>query len=80
VKITVDVPDELLTAAKKAAVERHCTIRELIANGLRHELSTRPVARRPKRRLSRWHTVKGGLPEGVDISNRERMLEWLERR
>jgi hypothetical protein len=38
-RTTIDIPDELAIAAKKAAVERRTTLRELVVRGLRTILS-----------------------------------------
>jgi hypothetical protein len=38
-KTTIDLPDELAIQAKKAAVERRTTLRDLVVRGLRHVLS-----------------------------------------
>jgi len=40
-KTTVDLPDDLLIAAKKLAAERRTTLRSLIERGLRRELVAR---------------------------------------
>jgi hypothetical protein len=65
-KTTVDLPDDLLIAAKK------------LERGLRKELgdSKSGAARRRPRRI-RWVTVKGGLAPGLDVADRARMMEWL---
>lgn len=78
-KTTVDLPDELLLAAKKRAVETRTTLREILSRGLRRELrGTAPAPPRPRR--VRWVTVDGGLPPGVDPTERERMHDALRRR
>ena len=78
-KTTVDLPDELLVAAKKRAVEARSTLRALIERGLRHELSG-PRGGRPGRRSGiRWVTVDGGLPPGVDLDDRASMSDWIRR-
>lgn len=78
-KTTIDLPDDLLIAAKKRAAETRTTLREIFERGLRQELKAnrRRVGRRP--RPIRWSkiTVKGGLPSDLDLSNREKMYEWL---
>ena len=78
-KTTVNIPDELLIAAKKQAAESGLTLRELFESGLRRELETRPLAqpRRPTGKPIRWPTTKGGLPPGLDISSREKMYQWI---
>jgi hypothetical protein len=75
-KTTIDLPDELLVAAKKRAAESRTTLRELFEQGLKRELAG-PRRRRRRRRAIRWVTVKGGLPPGLDIRDRARMHEWL---
>ena len=78
-KTTVDLPDELLVAAKKRAAETRSTLRALIERGLRHELGG-AGRRLPRRRPGiRWVTVDGGLPPGVDLDDRESMSDWIRR-
>jgi len=69
-KITIDLPDELLIAAKKSAAGRRTTLREIFERGLKRELASRPGKRRRKGRI-RWFTAPGGLPPGLDISSRD---------
>ena len=78
-KATVEVPDALFVAAKKRAAELRRPLRTLIESGLRSELErTRSAQGERKRRVKlRWVTVKGGLPPGVDVSDRAKMHEWL---
>jgi hypothetical protein len=47
VKTTIDLPDELLIEAKKLAVDRRTTLRELVEAGLRRELAERTAPRSP---------------------------------
>ena len=78
-KTTVDLPDDLLVAAKKRAAETRSTLRALIERGLRHELSG-PRGRGSRRRPGiRWVTVDGGLPPGLDLADRESMSGWIRR-
>lgn len=79
-KTTIDLPDELLIAAKKRAAELRCTLRVLIERGLRHELSARRGTGTTKRCTIRWVTVRGGLPRGLDVKDRAAMHDWLRRR
>jgi len=79
-KTTIELPDELLIAAKKRAAEARTTLRELFERGLRQELASRPRGpKRPRARPIRWVTVQGGLPPGVDVADRAAMHEWLGR-
>ena len=80
-KTTIELPDDLLIAAKKKAAETRVTLREIFERGLRRELQDAGNRRRgkPHPKRIRWVISKGGLPPGLDISNREKMYEWLER-
>ena len=79
-KTTVDLPDDLLIAAKKHAAERRKPLRAMLEAGLRAELGAGPRSRgAAKRRRIRWVTVRGGLPPGCDVADRARMHDWLLR-
>ena len=78
-KTTVELPDELVVAAKKRAAELRCTLRTLIERGLRQELSDRKRNGKGKRRTIRWVTVRGGLPPGLEVKDRTAMHDWLRR-
>lgn len=75
-KTTVDLPDDLVIAAKKRAAELRRPLRELIERGLRAELRRSRADRERAVKLT-WHTVDGGLPAGVDVGDRAAMHEWL---
>jgi hypothetical protein len=79
-KTTIDLPDELLVAAKKRAAELRCTLRSLVERGLRRELASPTHEGKGKRRPIRWITVRGGLPHGLDVQDRAAMHDWLRRR
>ena len=79
VKTTMDLPDELMIAAKKRAAELRCSLRTLVERGLRHELSVGRPKRARKKRVIQWVTVRGGLPPGLDLSDRGAMHDWLAR-
>ena len=77
-KATVELPDELLIQAKKHAAEHRTTIRALIESGLRNELTRKPAGNgRPKK--IRWVTIPAGLPRGLDLSSRAKMMEFVVR-
>ncbi len=76
-KTTLDLPDELLIEAKKAAAEQRRTLRELVEQGLRMVLKKPEV--RPRARKVRLVTVKGGLPHDLDLSSREKMYKWFDK-
>lgn len=78
-KTTVELPDELLIAAKKRAAELRVPLRTLVERGLRRELADTTEGRKPRRRKIRWVTVDGGLPPGLDLRDRAAMHDWLSR-
>ncbi|MFM7734704.1 MAG: DUF2191 domain-containing protein [Alphaproteobacteria bacterium] len=78
-KTTVDLPDDLFVEAKKRAAELREPLRVLIERGLRAELGRAAGHRGEKVRKIRWVTVAGGLPPGVDVSDRAAMNDWLRR-
>ena len=78
-KTTIELPDDLMVAAKKRAAEARSTLRELVERGLRRELQGRRGVTRSARTAIRWVTVEGGLPPGLDLADRAAMIEWLQR-
>lgn len=79
-KTTIDLPDELLIAAKKRAAELRTTLKELFERGLRRELSDRTEPRPAPAPRIRWVTAPGGLPEGLDVADREQLHGRIHRR
>jgi hypothetical protein len=77
-KTTLELPDELFVAAKKRAAEERRSLRDLVTRGLRSEL--RRSARVQTPASIHWVTVSGGLPEGVDVADRDAMHDALRRR
>jgi len=78
-KTTIELPDELFVAAKKRAAELRCSLKALIERGLRTELRQPRSGQRRRRRI-RWVTVRGGVPPGMDVADRESMYRWIGRR
>lgn len=80
-KTTVDLPDDLLIRAKKRAAETRTPLRVLIERGLRRELSSTATggARRTPRKI-RWVVAPGGLPPGLDVSDRSSLHDWMRSR
>jgi hypothetical protein len=75
-KTTVELPEALLRAWKKRAVDQGTTLKDLWESVLSSALRPTRPSRRAKRKI-RWVTAEGGLPPGLDISSRERMWEWF---
>ena len=76
-KTTLELPDELLIEAKKAAAEQRRPLRALVEEGLRMVLRA-PQKKTPPKSV-RLVTVKGGLPRDLDLSSREKMYDWIEK-
>jgi hypothetical protein len=77
-KTTVDLPDDLLIRAKKRAAETRTPLRLLIERGLRRELAaSRGTGERRGARKIRWVTAPGGLPPGLDVSDRASLHGWI---
>ncbi len=68
----------ITTAAKKRAAEQRRTLRSLVDEGLRAVLAGRAGCVRRRTKI-RWVTAHGGLPPGLDVSDRERLHEWIRR-
>jgi hypothetical protein len=78
-KTTIELPDDLLIAAKKRAAELRQPLRQLLEDGLRQQLETPRKHAQAKRKKIRWVVSKGGLPPGVDVADRSAMHEWLRK-
>jgi len=78
-KTTIELPDDLLLEAKRKALETRTTLRNVVESALRKELA--PAVRRPGRRRVhiKWVTAPGGLPPGLDVSDRRKMWDWIEK-
>jgi hypothetical protein len=78
-KTTIDLPDDLVIAAKKRAAEDRTTLRQIVESGLRYELQNRRrgAPARKKQKTFRWPTTRGPLPAGIDLRNRETLYDWL---
>lgn len=77
-KTTIDLPDDLFVAVKRRAAEDRSTVRAIVERGLRAQLrAPKAGARRPGRTAIKWVTVDGGLPAGLDLSDRAAMHDRL---
>jgi hypothetical protein len=76
-KITIEISDDLLRAAEQRATEFGEALQVLIENSLRRELAT-PCGQSPdKAGQIKWVVAEGGLPAGIDLSNRAEMYDRL---
>lgn len=77
-KTTVEISDEILIEAKKWAAELRIPLRRIIEEALRKELDA--ISEQSSRKPAiNWVTVDGGVPTGLDLTDRESMGEWLTR-
>ncbi len=72
-KTTIELPDQLLIAAKKEAAERRIPLRALVEEALRKQLYSDDDHHRLE-----VITAEGGLPPGLDVTDREAMYDWLD--
>jgi hypothetical protein len=78
-KTTVELPEDLLLKAKRRALETRTTLRNILERALRQELRQASTGRTRRRPRIRWVTSAGGLPPGLDVSNRSKMWEWMQK-
>ena len=83
-KTTIELPEDLLVAAKKEAAERRVALKVLVESGLQRELAAgrQDGASVAKRQSIRWVTVAGLAAPGVDFADRESIYDRssMERR
>ncbi len=76
-RTTINLPDDLVTQAKKAALETDTTLTEIIANALREAL-----AKRRRRKAARDFKIiasgRGGLLPGVDLDDTSALLDIMD--
>lgn len=77
-KATVGLPDDLVVKAKQRAAELRRPLRELVERALRAELRHAGRERRKGERVAiRWVATPGGVPRGLDLSDRAAMHDFL---
>ena len=77
-RTTIDIDDKLLAMAKKRAMEKGTSLRNVVETALRMAL-TKP--RKPPTRFRlKWKTVRGNRVPGVDISDRDALYDRMENR
>jgi hypothetical protein len=74
-RTTIRLDDELLTAAKRRAVEEGTTLTAVIEDALRRSLRA-PGGTGPVKPLP---TVRGTIVPGVDLDDSASLLELMER-
>lgn len=79
-RTTVNVPDGLLKQAREAALQRGCSLSELVAESLREEMARGSRSRSaPRAPGKKWITFRGtGIQPGVDLSSSGALLDRME--
>lgn len=75
-RTTVDIPDDLLAAAKRRAAEQGTTLTALVGDALRAALGRVDEGPSPQVRLTVWG--EGGLRPGVDLDDTAALLDLME--
>jgi post-segregation antitoxin (ccd killing protein) len=76
-RTTINLPDDLILQAKKAALDADTTLTEIIANALREALARR----RQKKAKSKFKIIasgSGGVLPGVDLDNTSDLLDIMD--
>lgn len=76
-KTTIDLPDDLFVAVKRRAAEDRSTVRAIVERGLRQQLRAPKHGNPRARKAIKWVTADGGLPAGLDLSDRAAMHDRL---
>ncbi len=76
-RTTINLPDDLILQAKKAALEADTTLTEIIANALREALAKRRQ-KRAKHDFKINASGKGGLLPGVNLDDTSALLDIMD--
>jgi hypothetical protein len=76
-RTTINLPDELIQRAKKAALEADTTLTEIIENALRESLARRSQ-KKPRREFKLITSGRGGLQPGVDLDDTSALLDLMD--
>ena len=76
-RTTINLPDELILRAKKAALEADTTLTEIIANALR-EVLAKPQRRTTRKKIKLITYGKGGVRPGVDLDDTSALLDLMD--
>ena len=77
-RTTLNLDDDLMRMVKKHAVETDRTISAIIETALRHLIEQERRTDRPYR--LRWKSVRGRLQAGVDLTDRDALIDHMEKR
>lgn len=76
-RTTINLPDDLMLRAKKAALDSDTTLTEFVADALREALAKRGK-RNVKREVELTTSGRGGVFPGVDLDNSADLLDIMD--
>jgi hypothetical protein len=76
-RTTINLPDDLILQAKKAALDADTTLTEIIANALREALAKRH-SKKARRDFKIIASGSGGLLPGVDLDDTSTLLDIMD--
>ena len=76
-RTTINLPDDLILRAKKAALEADTTLTEFFANALREALA-KPRKKSTKEKFKIITSGSGGVWPGVDLDNSADLLDIMD--
>lgn len=77
-RTTIDIDDRLLALARKRALEKGTSLRNVVESALRRVLME--SKKTPGRFRLKWKSVRGRRLPGVDISDRDALYQRMEGR
>jgi plasmid stability protein len=77
-RTTLNLDDELMRILKRRAAESGRTLTDMIEEAIR-EMLARPGRAKPESEF-RWVTARGRVRPGVDVADRDSLLEAMEGR
>lgn len=76
-RTTINLPDELIRQAKKAALEADTTLTEIIGEALREALA-KQRRKKPQKKFKLITYGKGGVHPGVDLDDTSALLDLMD--
>jgi hypothetical protein len=76
-RTTINLPDDLVRQAKKAALDSDTTLTEFVANALREALAKRG-GKKGKKPFKVITSGRGGVFPGIDLDNSAELLDIMD--
>jgi hypothetical protein len=76
-RTTINLPDDLIRQAKKAALDADTTLTEIIVNALREAL-LKGRRKQPRRKIKLTTYGEGGTFPGVDLDDTSAVLDLMD--